>query len=155
LNDPKSGAMVIVMQRVHENDLAGHVLRQGGYEQLILPAEYESSQPVTSIGWRDPRQEAGDLLWPERFGQQEVESLKRTLGSYAAAGQLQQRPAPAEGGILKRSWWRFYPESPRKFDEVIQSWDCAFKDSKTSDYVVGQVWGRKGADKYLLDQERG
>jgi predicted phage terminase large subunit-like protein len=84
-----------------------------------------------------------------------VETLKRSLGSYAAAGQLQQRPAPAEGGILKRQWWRFYKDLPRKFDEVIQSWDCAFKDTKTCDYVVGQVWGRKGADKYLLDQERG
>jgi predicted phage terminase large subunit-like protein len=155
LNDPKRGAMVIVMQRVHENDLAGHVLQQGGYEELKLPAEYEGSQQVTSIGWRDPRTEPGELLWPERFGQEEVEALKRTMGSYAAAGQLQQRPAPAAGGILKRHWWKFYREAPRPFSEVIQSWDCAFKDTRTSDFVVGQVWGRHGADKYLLDQVRG
>jgi predicted phage terminase large subunit-like protein len=155
LNDPKRGAMVIVMQRVHENDLAGHVLQQGGYEELKLPAEYEGSQQVTSIGWRDPRTEPGELLWPERFGQEEVEALKRTMGSYAAAGQLQQRPAPAAGGILKRHWWKFYRETPRPFSEVIQSWDCAFKDTRTSDFVVGQVWGRHGADKYLLDQVRG
>jgi predicted phage terminase large subunit-like protein len=155
LNDPKSGAMVIVMQRVHENDLAGHVLQQGGYEELKLPAEYEGSQQVTSIGWRDPRTELGELLWPERFGQAEVEALKRTMGSYAAAGQLQQRPSPAAGGILKRHWWKFYREAPRLFSEVIQSWDCAFKDTRTSDFVVGQVWGRNGADKYLLDQVRG
>jgi predicted phage terminase large subunit-like protein len=95
------------------------------------------------------------LLWPERFGQEEVEALKRTMGSYAAAGQLQQRPAPAAGGILKRHWWKFYREAPRPFSEVIQSWDCAFKDTRTSDFVVGQVWGRHGADKYLLDQVRG
>ena len=155
LNDPKRGAMVIVMQRVHESDLAGHVLQQGGYEELKLPAEYEGSQQVTSIGWRDPRTELGELLWPERFGQEEVEALKRTMGSYAAAGQLQQRPAPAAGGILKRHWWKFYREAPRPFSEVIQSWDCAFKDTRTSDFVVGQVWGRHGADKYLLDQVRG
>jgi predicted phage terminase large subunit-like protein len=155
LNDPKRGAMVIVMQRVHENDLAGHVLQQGGYEELKLPAEYEGGQQVTSIGWRDPRTELGELLWPERFGQEEVEALKRTMGSYAAAGQLQQRPAPAAGGILKRHWWKFYREAPRPFSEVIQSWDCAFKDTRTSDFVVGQVWGRNGADKYLLDQVRG
>ena len=155
LNDPKRGAMVIVMQRVHENDLAGHVLQQGGYEELKLPAEYEGSQQVTSIGWRDPRTEPGELLWPERFGQEEVEALKRTMGSYAAAGQLQQRPAPAAGGILKRHWWKFYGEAPRPCSEVIQSWDCAFKDTRTSDFVVGQVWGRHGADKYLLDQVRG
>jgi predicted phage terminase large subunit-like protein len=155
LNDPKTGAMVIVMQRLHENDLAGHILRQGGYEELKLPAEYEGSKHVTGIGWQDPRTEPGELLWPERFGAAEIEWLKRSLGSYAAAGQLQQRPAPAEGGILKRRWWRSYLLLPSEFTEMIQSWDCAFKDTDTSDYVVGQVWGRIGADKYLLDQVRG
>jgi len=155
LNDPRNGAMVIVMQRVHENDLAGHVLRQGGYEELKLPAEYEGSRHRTSIGWQDPRQERGELLWPERFAREEINRLKRDLGSYAAASQLQQRPSPAEGGILKRHWWKFYREAPRKFSELLQSWDCSFKDSSTSDFVVGQVWGRNGADKYLLDQVRG
>ncbi len=155
LNDPKTGAIVIVMQRVHENDLGGHVLRQGGYEELRLPAEYEGRSPVTSIGWKDPRTESGELLWPERFGAEEIERLKRDLGSYAAASQLQQRPSPAEGGIFKRHWWKFYKEAPRTFSEIIQSWDCSFKDSNTSDFVVGQVWGRYGADKYLLDQVRG
>jgi predicted phage terminase large subunit-like protein len=154
LNDPRNGAMIIVMQRVHENDLAGHVLQQGDYEELKLPAEYEGSQQVTSIGWRDPRTETGELLWPERFGREEINGLKRSLGSYGTASQLQQRPSPAEGGILKRHWWKFYRDAPPKFSEVIQSWDCSFKDSSTSDFVVGQVWGRNGADKYLLDQVR-
>jgi predicted phage terminase large subunit-like protein len=62
---------------------------------------------------------------------------------------------PSSGGIFKRTWWRFYREAPARFDEVIQSWDCTFKDLATSDYVVGQVWGRVGADAYLLDQVRG
>jgi predicted phage terminase large subunit-like protein len=155
LNDPKTGAMVIVMQRVHENDLAGHVLQQGDYEELKLPAEYEGSRRMTSIGWQDPRTEPDELLWPERFGREEIDRLKRDLGSYGAASQLQQRPSPAEGGILKRHWWKFYRDAPRKFKEVIQSWDCSFKDSRSSDFVVGQVWGRNGADKYLLDQVRG
>ena len=153
-NDPRSGARVIVMQRVHENDLAGHMLRQGGYETLILPTEYEGSTYVTGIGWHDPRTEKGELLWKERFGAAEVEEQKRDLGSYAAAAQLQQRPAPAEGGILKRAWWKLLREMPRKFDEMIQSWDCSFKETSSSDYVVGQVWGRIGADKYLVDQVR-
>jgi len=155
LNDPKTGAMVIVMQRVHENDLAGHVLQQGDYEELKLPAEYEGSRRMTSIGWQDPRTEPDELLWPERFGREEIDRLKRDLGSYGAASQLQQRPSPAEGGILKRHWWKFYRDAPRKFKEVIQSWDCSFKDSRSSDFVVGRVWGRNGADKYLLDQVRG
>jgi predicted phage terminase large subunit-like protein len=121
---------------------------------LKLPAEYEENQHVTSIGWKDPRTEPDELLWPERFGREEINTLKRSLGSYAAAGQLQQRPSPAEGGILKRQWWKFFREAPPKFSEVIQSWDCSFKDTRTSDFVVGQVWGRNGADKYLLDQVR-
>ncbi|MBI3696539.1 MAG: hypothetical protein HY238_17075 [Acidobacteria bacterium] len=123
LNDPKTGAKVIIMQRIHEGDLSGHVLEQGGYEHLCLPAEYEGNKCSTSIGWSDPRQEHGELLWSARFGRQEIEELQHSMGSYAAAGQLQQRPAPAEGGILKRHWWKFYRERPGKFSEVLQSWD--------------------------------
>lgn len=155
LNDPKTATKVIVMQRCHERDLSGHVLEHGGWEHLCLPAEFEERRRVTGIGWVDPRTERGELLWPERFGTKELEELKRGLGSYAAAGQLQQRPSPAEGGILKRGWWQYYRTLPERFDTVIQSWDCAFKDTASSDFVVGQVWGRLGADKYLLDQVRG
>jgi predicted phage terminase large subunit-like protein len=178
LNDPKTGARVMVMQRVHERDLAGHVLEQGGYEHLCLPAEYEGNKRSTVIGWSDPREQNGELLWPERFGPEEIRELKRSLGSYGAAGQLQQRPSPAEGGCIQRHWWRYWqpigpalppvavrhPDGttrqilpvtlPEPFDEMFQSWDCAFKELKSSDYVVGQVWGRRGADKYLVDQVR-
>ncbi len=152
LNDPKTGARVIVMQRVHNRDLGGHVLEQGGYEHLCLPAEYEGSNKTTVIGWSDPRVDAGELLWPERFGPAELEDLKKRLGSYAAAGQLQQRPSPRAGGIFQRGWWRFYTISPGHFDEIIQSWDMTFKGAGTADFVAGHVWGRRGADKYLLDR---
>ena len=155
LNDPKTGAKVIVMQRVHENDLAGHVLAQGGYEHLRLPTEYEPKRMVeTSIGWRDPRTEPGELLWPERFGPDEVADAKIRLGGYGYAAQHQQEPSPAGGGMLNRSWWRYCKELPGSFDEIIQSWDMTFKDSSGTDFVVGQVWGRRQADKYLLDQVR-
>lgn len=151
LNDPKTGAKVIVMQRVHEEDLSGHVLKQGGYEHLKLPAEYEGTKTTTSIGWEDPRTEPGELLWPERFGADEIVTLKKAMGSYAAAGQLQQRPAPLEGGLLKKAWFQFYRTLP-KMDGLIQSWDMAFKDTKASDFVAGQVWGYVGADRYLVDR---
>lgn len=182
LNDPKTGAKVVVMQRVHEQDLTGHVLEkmgQGGesYEHLCLPAEYEPKVYVTSIGFSDPRTEYGELLWPERFDREAINNLKITLGSRAAAGQLQQRPAPAEGDIFKKAWWRFwlpagvnpppvrvkledgsYFECPQitlpALAEQIQSWDMTFSDTKQSAFVVGQVWGRTGADKFLLDQVR-
>ena len=179
VNDPKRGARVIVMQRVHEDDLSGHVLAQGGYEHLCLPAEYEEGHSIiTSIGWSDPRTNAGELLWPERFGKDEIDALKRSMGSYAAAGQLQQRPAPAEGGLFKRHWWRYWKprgtplppvpvrlpsgevqhvqavDLPAQFDAFGQSWDMAFKDLVSSDFVVGQVWGKIRADRFLLDQTK-
>jgi predicted phage terminase large subunit-like protein len=178
VNDPKTSAMVIVMQRCHQRDLSGHLLEKGGFEHLCLPAEYEGAGRATSSGFCDPRRQPGELLWPERFGPPEIAALKISLGSYAAAGQLQQRPSPAGGGIFKRHWFRFFQprganlppvivrmpdgsvqlivaiEAPHQVDEQIQSWDCAFKDLDTSDYVVGQAWGRKGAFFLLGHQIR-
>ncbi len=181
INDPRSATKVVVMQRVHEEDLSGYLLaEEGDWEHLCLPAEYEPKAQilVSKIGWQDPRTEPGDLLWPERFGPKELADLKKTLGSYGAAGQLQQRPSPAGGGMLKRFWWRYWchpgqdlppvavrlPDGgiasikaiplPTTFDEAVQSCDATFKDTKASDYVVGQVWARKGADKFALDQVR-
>lgn len=151
LNDPKTGAKVIVMQRLHENDLTGHVLAEGGYEHLCLPAEYEMTALVTGIGWADPRTEPGELLWPERFGRAEVEELKRTLGGQAAAGQLQQRPAPAEGGLFKRDWWRRY-RVPPPLTRVETFVDSAFKEGVANDYSVFATWGTDGlGNAYLLD----
>src|SRR5207253_1606812 len=79
VNDPKTTAKVVVMQRCHERDLSGHLLEQGGWDHLCLPAEYEGSKYVTGIEWSDPRKEHGELLWPERFGPKEMEELKRSL----------------------------------------------------------------------------
>lgn len=154
LNDPKHGAKIIVMQRVHERDLSGHVLAQGGYEHLALPMEYEPTTHATGIGWRDPRTEPGELLAPGRFGPQQVADAKVRLGSYAYAGQHQQRPAPAAGGIVKRDWWRSYRAIPADMDDYLQSWDMTFRETDSGSYVVGQVWGKRGAERYLLDQVR-
>lgn len=185
LNDPKTGAKVIIMQRVHERDVVGHVLQQmkddpeaDQYEQLILPAEYEPKKYTTSIGWSDPRTKSRELLWPSRFGQTEIANLKIQLGSRGAAAQLQQRPAPAEGGVFNRTWWRFWqpkgaglppvlvrlPDGtvfpaqtiviPSKFSEIIQSWDMTFKETNDTDFVVGGVWARAGSRKFLLEQVR-
>src|SRR5262249_55410951 len=75
VNDTKTAAKVVVMQRCHQQDLSGHLLEQGGWEHLCLPAEYEGNRRVTSIGFSDPRKEQGKLLWPERFGNVEIDSL--------------------------------------------------------------------------------
>jgi hypothetical protein len=179
LNDPSKGHKIVIHQRLHESDLTGDLLRRGGYEHLCLPAEYEPDRSCcTSIGWRDPRTRAGELLCPQRFNRAALEEYKTALGSSRYAGQYQQRPAPADGGMLKRHWWEYWQprganlppvavklpdgtielrkavELPIRFDCQIQSWDMAFKDSKNADFVVGQVLAAHGADRYLLDQVR-
>lgn len=143
------------MTRWHEDDLAGRILenmKQGGEEWTVinLPAVAE---PDDQIG-----RSVGEALWPNRFPLETLAQIKATLGSFWWSALYQQRPAPEEGEIFRRAWWRFYGVNPRRigrFDEVVQSWDCAFKDTATSDYVVGQVWGRIGPTRYLLDQVRG
>ena len=179
LNDFATGHKIVVQQRLHESDLTGDLLAKGGYEHLCLPAEFEADRRcTTTIGWTDPRQEDGELLWPEKISRTHLEVLKTSLGSYRYAGQYQQRPSPVEGGIFKARWWRYWrpahmelvpvpvrlPDGgtaqvqavavPAEFDTMQQSWDMAFKDKDGNDYVVGQVWGTKGADRFLLDQIR-
>ena len=155
LNDPKTGAHVIVMQRLHENDLAGHVLEEGGYVHLCLPAEYEPGVWVyTGWGPPDPRQEEGDLLWPERFDRLTIDRLKVRLGSYGTAGQLQQRPTPDEGGIFKKAWFGVYDRPEAKYERIICSWDTAVSEKGTAAYSVGTVWGQSINHFDLLDVYR-
>jgi predicted phage terminase large subunit-like protein len=134
LNNPKTGARIIVMQRVHEDDLAGHVANDPAWTHLNLPMEYEPTTYVSPIGWSDPRTQDGELLWPERMDRAFTEGQKRTLGSYAYAGQYQQRPAPAEGGILKAHWFGRYAEPSSHYYAIIQAWDTAFKTTDGADY---------------------
>jgi len=154
LDDQKAGAIVVVMQRLHEHDLSA-VCQELGYTHLCLPAEAET---LTTIAFpRSGRlkiREAGDLLWPARDGPAELKRQKRLLGSAAFAGQYQQRPAPADGLLFQRDWFRYYDEMP-DLEEFAQSWDMSFKDNKDSDYVVGLVAGRLGADIYLVDRVKG
>lgn len=150
----KGSARVIIMQRLHMGDLAGEMLRAGGYEHLCLPMEFEPARKcVTSIGFEDPRKEEGELLDPERFPREDVERLKADLGARGAAAQLQQNPTPAKGNLFQRDAFKFYSKRPN-CEQYVQSWDCAFKDLETSSYVVGQVWGVFDGNYYLLAQKR-
>jgi len=109
VNDFASGHRVVIMQRLHEADLTGDLVAKGGWDCLCLPAEFEPERRCrTSIGYTDPRQQAGALLWPAKVSQEDLNRLKVELGSYRYAAQYQQRPAPAEGGLFKRGWWRFW-----------------------------------------------
>jgi predicted phage terminase large subunit-like protein len=156
LDNKKEDRIVIVMQRLHDRDLTGHVLaKESDYYHLKLPAEAPKRTVIRfPISGKEYVREAGDILHPDREGKAELEARKIDLGGYGYAGQYDQNPQPRKGGILKRDYWRYYDNAPEKFDEIIQSWDMSFKDLESSDFVVGQVWGRIGADKYLLDMIR-
>jgi predicted phage terminase large subunit-like protein len=158
---------LMIMQRLHEADPAGRLARDTGWDVLSLPMEFEPpTRCHTSIGFEDPRAEPGELLFPKLFDRERVEGLKKDLGSRASAAQLQQRPAPAEGTIFKRQWWKFYylpgfehlkdsgavPLPNKKLMRQIQAWDLSFKDLDSSDFVAGHVWGRFEANSYLLDR---
>lgn len=144
LNDPMDGAQVIIMQRLHKKDLSGHVLAQGGWVHLMLPMEYEKERHCkTSIGFEDPRKEEGELLWPARFDRATVDKTKRVLGTYGAAGQLQQRPSPAGGGILRVSEFKLWPVKAPNPDIffILQSYDTAFTEKTENDPTACTVWG--------------
>ena len=146
--ESRGARTVVVMQRLHEQDVTGHILsEQYGYEHLCLPMEYEAPKKsyTTSIGWSDPRTVPGSLLWPEMFPETSVTKLKKLLGEYGTAGQFQQRPAPEGGGILKTKFFQLWPkkwEVPH-FELVVQSYDGAYDDDATSDNdpCACTVWG--------------
>ena len=154
LNNPNTGAKVIVMQRIHENDLSGHVLEQGGYEHLCLPAEYEPTSYVTGIGWSDPRQMEGELIWPQRFNSTAIADLKRDLGVYGSAGQLQQRPVPRGGGMFQYAQIETIERVPVQAARV-RYWDLAATEGGGA-FTVGLLLARDTDRRiYIEDVRRG
>jgi predicted phage terminase large subunit-like protein len=160
-NDPASGVFAYVQQRLAEDDPPGHVMEQKDkFVLLRVPLEAEEDESyVFPLSGRTHERKKGDVLMPARFTPAVVEALKQQSSVWS--GQCQQNPAPAGGGIIKSHWWRFYvrpgdpvpPDCvvmPTEFEEMAQSWDMSFKDKKTSDFVVGGVWGRVKATKYLM-----
>jgi predicted phage terminase large subunit-like protein len=145
LNDPKTGAYVIIQQRLAENDLTGHILEThaGEYTHLMIPMRYEPERSFhTVIGWKDPRTQPGELMWPERFGEAEVKSLEKSMGKFVAAGQLQQRPEPAGGGVIRREWWKLWEEKHfPPMDFILASLDTAYTEKTQNDYSALTVWG--------------
>lgn len=157
LNDPERSVIIVVMQRLHEGDVSGEILAsESDYEHLCIPMEYEPKlAKTTSIGWSDPRKAEGELLMPHRFTAEVVEAYKRDMGSYAYAGQMQQRPAPAGGGIFKDEWWQFHTHPPRIKWRTIYA-DTALKTKEQNDWSVFQCWGCSvDGQAVLLDQIRG
>lgn len=140
---------IVIMQRLHQKDLTGHIMaseeyQDGDWAHVIIPMEYEVKReyPVPKLPWKDPRTEEGQLMWPEVFTAKKVKKLAATLGSYRAAGQLQQRPAPAGGGILVVKHFQLWPAKKPlpDFTFVVQSYDTAFTDQTQNDPTACTVF---------------
>ena len=156
LNNKLEGAIVLVMQRLHELDLVGHVLGSEDWQHLVIPAI--APEPATyQVGSRPEdlyTRAAGEVLHPEREPMEVLEATRRAIGSLTFSAQYQQDPVPPGGNVIRRDWLRFYDAAPAAFDRVIASWDTASTITEASDWSVGTIWGAAGQEFYLLDVRR-
>jgi predicted phage terminase large subunit-like protein len=155
LNDKRRGAIVIIMQRLHEDDLVGHVLGQEPWEVVCFPAIAEADEvhEIETV-WGPQRfiRRQGEALHPARESLATLAHMRRTIGEYNFAGQYQQSPAPLGGGLVKAEWFKRYREKERseRFERIVQSWDTANKATELSDFSVCTTWGIRGKNLYLL-----
>lgn len=138
MDDPRTGAMVIVAQRLHEDDVCGRLQETGDWEVLSIPAIATSDQAYSIGRGRTHHQKEGDLLHPERLGAAYLAGQRRKMGERKYEAQYQQSPVPADGAFFKRGWLKFDDSVfvRRPGDRVVQSWDVAAKDAETNDYSV-------------------
>ena len=154
LNSKETGVIIIVMQRLHQNDLVGHVLEQEGWEVLSFPSiaeEDEVHRYVTPFGPRVYRRKAGEALQPDREGLAVLAAMRKSMGEYNFMSQYQQNPMPIGGMMVKTEWLRYYDELPERFPMVVQSWDTANKSGELNDFSVCTTWGVTDEQYYLLD----
>jgi predicted phage terminase large subunit-like protein len=144
LNNPKTSAIIVIMQRLHEEDVSGIILeKQLGYDHIMLPMRYDPSRAApTALGYEDPREIDGELLFPQRFPVEVVDRDERAMGPYASAGQFQQTPEPRGGGIIKREWWQLWEHDVfPPMDYIIASLDTAYTEKTENDMSALTVWG--------------
>lgn len=174
LANPKTGVMCGICQRLHEDDPAGHVLKGDEYESLIIPQIYVAPQPPgpgepvppkprTAIGFEDPREKDGELMFPARFDSKFLRAERRRMGTAMFEAQHQQRPSPLGGTIFRRSWWGSYTK-PRGWEQmpieellkalgierVAVGWDTALGERQSNDYTSGTVIGQSQNRYYVL-----
>src|ERR1035437_5606899 len=161
LNDMETDSIVVIMQRSHEEDVAGVIISEDlGYCVLLIDMEFDSARQTAGTpneaGWVDPRSEEGELAWPERFSVEVCKSLQLTIGPYAWAAQYQQMPSPRGGGIIKSEWWQPWDQQEAQryglewtgerkefpqFELVVGSLDTSFGEKQENDYNALTVWG--------------
>lgn len=165
LNDPKRSAIVVIMQRIHENDVSGMLLAEKlGYTHLLMPMHYDGSRKCISYNrhgeklFEDPRQYEGELLLPERFDEESVERMTKEMTAYAVAGQFEQSPVPRDGGLFKRSWFEIVDVVPEGGTSA-RAWDLAGSKKKAEassdpDWTVGLKGKRSKGTFFITDMAR-
>ncbi len=149
--DDKDSAIVAIEQRTHRADLSGSVLADGGWTHLRLPAIAEKRERIIfPLSGRTVDRDSGDLLWPERHGQADLEKQKVQMGSRAFNAQFQQAPTSEEGAIFKRAWWKFYREMPR-VRRRVWVWDTAVKTQDHNDFTCGLLISET-SDGYYIEK---
>ena len=155
LNDKVTGCVIIIMQRLHEDDLVGHVQQSGSWTILRFPAiaetkEIHSFNALT--GKKTHARHPGEALHPSREPLEVLKEMREIIGEYNFAGQYQQSPAPLAGGMIRKGWFKYYKEGdlPNSFELVFQSWDTANKASELCDFSACTTWGVKENRLYLL-----
>jgi hypothetical protein len=156
LNSLETGAVIIVMQRLHADDLVAHVQEREAWDVLSFPALAEHDEHyeiLTPYGRKRLGRRAGEALHPAHLSAEQLEQQRRVMTDYNFAAQYQQDPQPPSGVIVKRDWLKFYTshDKPQTFDQIIQSWDTANKDTELANFSVCATWGRVGQRMYLLD----
>ncbi len=152
LNDPQNSSLVVVQQRTHERDVSGHILAhdRAGWVHLCLPNEFEARRRCVTVvlpssapnKWQDPRKYEGELLFERRIDKEHIRRLKANLGEYGYSGQFQQRPAPAEGGIIKKHWFQPWKQAKRPTcNWIIQSWDTALSSKDKAAFSCCHTYG--------------
>ena len=156
LNNREAGAIIIVMQRLHADDLVAFVQEKGQWDVLAFPAfaeQDESYSFVTPYGRRHAQRKAGEVLQPALVSRESLDEQRRGMNDYNFFAQYQQNPQPPSGIIVKREWLKYYrpDEKPERFDQILQSWDTANKDTELANFSVCTTWGIKDRSLYLLD----
>ena len=156
LNVPNDDVIILVMQRVHVDDLIGHVLEKEKWTYLDIPAIADERRVYDLGRGGSHTREAGEVLDPERLNHTELDNIKANIVTYNFEAQYQQRPVPPGGALIKWAWFQTYDLVPglRAFDLVVQSWDTASTVTESSSYSVCTTWGVRGSDYYLLDVVR-
>jgi predicted phage terminase large subunit-like protein len=155
LDDKRTGRMVFVEQRLHAKDVTAHLMKQGVWTQLVMPAIFDQdTEYVMPMTGRKVAFKAGDLL-STRDTPETLEQTKLQMGTRGFQAQFLQKPSLEEGAIIKRSWFKTYKrEALPKMQFTVWSWDTAAKDGQQNDYSVGQLWGMAEGCFYLLDMVR-